>query len=104
MVESRPYESVPMYECTKDISEKIREDQFKIQKNFPQRNDSIKRTLAFQRKVEGGDIKFNKSDGVALIIPTADALENWKEQSKEIANIIKREKEDREIAAQKKRE
>jgi len=79
MVESRPFESIPMHECTKDISEKIREDQFKLQKNFVQRNDSLKKTLAFQRKVEGADAKFQRSDGVALIIPTADALENWKE-------------------------
>ena len=79
MVESRPFESIPMHECTKDISEKIREDQFKLQKNFVQRNDSLKKTLAFQRKVEGADAKFQRSDGVDLIIPTADALENWKE-------------------------
>jgi hypothetical protein len=47
MAETRVFESYPMHEHTKDISEKLREDQFKLQTNFMQRNDSLKKTLCF---------------------------------------------------------
>lgn len=38
--------------------------------------------------------RHHKRDGVALIIPTTDALDNWQQQSKELAAKLKKEREE----------
>ena len=53
----------------------------------------MKKLLVLQKKVVGAEFKLNRQAGVDLIIPTAEALDDWKKQSIELAYRLKNEKE-----------
>ena len=55
------------------------------QKNWPQRNHTLKQRLLFEGKVRSKEGEF---DGAAMIVPTNAALDNWIEQSKAYGNTV----------------
>lgn len=83
MTEPMVQENLPMDEFTKEIHpEKLDHLHPYFNTNFKQRNESIKKLLCYSNKVVTDRFFHSKREGVPLIIPTAEALENWQMQSK----------------------
>ena len=95
MTEGLIFENLPMDDKIKDFnSDKLHDLGTYYNTNFSQRNKTIKKQLLLSKKVVSEDYLPSKKEGIVLVIPTQDALENWQQQSKELAARLKRDKEE----------